>query len=292
MKKKSVFMLIAIFCVVAFIGFILFLVALGAMGSNMSTQPIAVVKIEGPIFESLPILKELEELKNDYRVKAVVLRLNSPGGAVAPSQEIMAHVLKLKKHKKVIVSMGTVAASGAYYIASAADKIVASSGTITGSIGVILETFGLQKLAQKLEVEPRVVKSGKFKDVGNPFKTLSDSDRQYLQNITDDMYNQFVSSVAENRGLPIEKVKVLAQGIIYTGLQAKNVGLVDELGNIYDAIDLAKKEAGLPANTKVKWPKEPTGLEKFFGHEARSVLSSLLQVDFGMKFIPMWLLRM
>lgn len=291
MKKHPVLFSFLILSVLGFFFFIFIVVfAFSANSGFFSNGPVAVVKIEGPIFESIKILRELEDIRLDDDIRVVVLRLDSPGGAVAPSQEIMEQVLKLKKNKKVIVSMGTVAASGAYYIASAADKIVASSGTVTGSIGVIMESFGLKELAQKFHVEHRVLKSGKFKDVGSPFSDLTEEDKLYLQNLIDNMYDQFLNAVSVNRNIPLEKVKELAQGRIYTGLQAKDAGLVDQLGNLFDAIALAKESSGLPADASVMWPREPSGLEKFFGGEDAEGLLKILSRDF-FDYMPLWLLK-
>jgi protease-4 len=243
----------------------------------------------GAIFDSEETLRELQEDADDDDIKAVVLRIDSPGGAVGPSQEIFRQVLKLKQAgKKVVVSMGTVAASGGYYIASAADKIVASPGTITGSIGVIMENFGVADLAKFLLVEPRVIKSGKLKDVGNPFRPMTEDEKAFLQNLADDMYAQFTGDVAEQRKIPLEKLREIAEGKVYSGSQAKALGLVDELGNLYDAIDLAKKMAGLPKKAGVLWPRKPGALESFFGNEAegRSVLNRIV-TQWGAS-LPLW----
>lgn len=265
--------LIAFFSVIGacFLLFLIGIIAVMAGGSTVdfSPAPVVVVKLEGPIFNVDDILKELHDYGTNKDVKAVVLRINSPGGAVAPSQDVYLEVLKLKDAgKKVIVSMGTVAASGGYYIAAAADKIVANTGTITGSIGVIMESFGLQNVLQTLQVQPRTIKSGKFKDTGNPFREMNDEERAYLQTLSDNMYQIFVSDVAKARKMDVAKVEELAQGRIYTGSQAKELGLVDSLGNVYDAIELAKTEAGLPKDAQVKWPKEPSPFEALFGEKA------------------------
>ncbi|MBU0505069.1 MAG: signal peptide peptidase SppA [bacterium] len=267
---------------------VLFIAAIGVMALAMSVstgktpsfskKPVAIVMVEGPIFDSLDVLKELEELRVNDKIKAVVLRLDSPGGAVAPSQEIFEQVLKLKKEKPVVVSMGSMAASGAYYIACGADKIVANPGSVTGSIGVILKSFGLQEVIKKLFVESRVIKSGSHKDVGDPFKDLTEEDRSYLQNITDNIYGQFTKAVAQHRNLDIANAHTFAEGKIFTGEQAKEIGLVDTLGNIYVAIDEAKKMASLPNDAGVKWPKEPTPFEQFFqGNHAKSILDFVMQ---------------
>lgn len=260
----------------------------GMQGSGtFSHEPLVVVNIEGPIFDSTEIVKELHELASDESVKAVVIRLDSPGGAVGPSQEIYREVMKLRATKKIVASMGTVAASGAYYIASASHHIVANAGTITGSIGVIMENFGLQELIQKVLVEPRVVKSGTYKDVGSPFRAFTEMDKAYLQQLIDDMYNQFLNDVSVGREIKLEKLKQIADGRIYTGQQALAEGLVDELGNLYDAIGAAQKLAELPADSNIRWPKEPTPLEKFLDGGAGKSMLTVFAERFGLSRIPL-----
>ena len=217
---------------------------------------VAVIKIEGPIFDSIPVLKELRFYQENDAVKALVLRIDSPGGAVAPSQEIFEEVKKFKKDKIVVVSMGTLAASGGYYIASAAHKIVASPGTVTGSIGVIMETMGVGEVLKTLKLESRVIKSGEYKDIGSPLRGVEPKEKAYLQAMLDNMYHQFVEAVSEQRKIPLETMKGLAEGKIYTGQQALEVGLVDQLGTLYDAIDEAKKMAHLSEDAGVIWPRE------------------------------------
>lgn len=255
-------------------------------------EPLAIVKIEGPIFDSEKTLKELEDVKNNPHIKGVILRLDSPGGAVAASQEIYDKVLEVKKDKKVVVSMGTVAASGAYYIACAADRIVANPGTITGSIGVIIESFGVHELMGKISIESRVIKSGEFKDVGNPFRELTPSDRVYLQNLTDNMYNQFARTVTKSRNIAADQINRIAEGRIFTGEEAQKMGLVDEMGNIYHAISVAKQLTGLPEDAEVRWPREPGVIERLFGQEnAHVTLESLLK-KLGVIHVPLWIVDM
>ncbi|OGQ07989.1 MAG: hypothetical protein A3G32_07525 [Deltaproteobacteria bacterium RIFCSPLOWO2_12_FULL_40_28] len=224
---------------------------------------IEVIKIEGPIFDSLHTIKELHRLQKSNSIKAVVLRIDSPGGAVAPSQEIYEEVKKLKAVKKVVVSMGTMAASGGYYIACAADKILAQPGTITGSIGVIMESFGFQNWLEKSQLENRVLKSGMLKDVGSPFRSMTPEEQAYLQSVIDNMYGQFTEAVSQSRNISPEKIKILSDGRVFTGEQAYETGLVDGLGTIYDAINEAKKLAGLAADAGVIWPHEEKGVLDF-----------------------------
>jgi len=187
----------------------------------------------------------LEKAESDGGVKAVVLRINSPGGSAAASQEIALEVRRFKEEtgKPVVISMGDVAASGGYYISAYADKIVANPGTLTGSIGVISHFIYVEGLLEKLGLELETIKTGRHKDMG--IWPLTGEQRQIMQDITDDLYEQFVAAVAEGRGLPVAEVRQLATGQLYTGGQALDLGLVDNLGGLDTAIDLAASLAGI-----------------------------------------------
>jgi len=219
-------------------------------------EKVALVRVTGVILDSTDIIDELREYEKNSSIKAVVLRIDSPGGAVAPSQEIYEEILKIKENKKIIVSMGTVAASGGYYIAAPADKIVANAGTLTGSIGVIMEIPNISGLMQKIGVETQVIKSGEHKDIASMFKSLKPEEKQILQNVLDDVHNQFIMAVSEGRKMKFEEIKKLADGRIFTGRMAKELGLVDELGNLQDAIMLAGKLTGIKGEPQVIEKKE------------------------------------
>ena len=219
-------------------------------------EKVALVRVTGVILDSTDIIDELREYEKNNSIKAVVLRIDSPGGAVAPSQEIYEEILKIKENKKIIVSMGTVAASGGYYIAAPADKIVANAGTLTGSIGVIMEIPNISGLMQKIGVETQVIKSGEHKDIASMFKSLKPEEKQILQNVLDDVHNQFIMAVSEGRKMKFEEIKKLADGRIFTGRMAKELGLVDELGNLQDAIMLAGKLTGIKGEPQVIQKKE------------------------------------
>jgi protease-4 len=219
-------------------------------------EKVALVRVTGVILDSTDIIDELREYEKNSSIKAVVLRIDSPGGAVAPSQEIYEEILKIKENKKIIVSMGTVAASGGYYIAAPADKIVANAGTLTGSIGVIMEIPNISGLMQKIGVETQVIKSGEHKDIASMFKSLKPEEKQILQNVLDDVHNQFIMAVSEGRKKKFEEIKKLADGRIFTGRMAKELGLVDELGNLQDAIMLAGKLTGIKGEPQVIEKKE------------------------------------
>ena len=207
--------------------------------------------------DSQPTVTDLRRFSENPSVKAIVLRIDSPGGGVVPSQEIYDEVkrVRAKNNKTVIASMGSVAASGGYYIAAATDRIVANPGTLTGSIGVIMETANVEGLLQKIGVEGVVIKSGKYKDVGSPLRKMSEEERGLLQSVMDDVHKQFIEAVAEGRDLELDAAQALSDGRIFTGRQAKDVKLVDELGDLEDAIQLAADTAGIEGEPKVVEPK-------------------------------------
>jgi protease IV len=214
-------------------------------------QNIGVIPIEGVISDSGDIVDQIEEFADDQDIRAVVLRIDSPGGAVAPAQEIYQAVLELKKKKKVIVSMGSVAASGGYLIAVASDRILANPGTITGSISAVMHHANIEELMKKIGVASSVVKSGKFKDIGSPTRKMTDEEKAIIQGIIDDIYNQFVEVIVQNRKMPVQDVLQLADGRIFSGRQAKKLGLIDDLGGFSDAVALAGRLAGIRGKPEV-----------------------------------------
>lgn len=244
-----------------FLGFLILLIVISAIFTFIQRnvplgEKVAVVRIEGPIIDSKNAVDEIKGYIKDQSIKAIVLRVDSPGGAVAPSQEIYEEVRKAVSKKKVIVSMGSVAASGGYYIASPATRIVSNPGTLTGSIGVIMEIPNIEGLLNKIGVKTEVIKSGKHKDIASVFKGMSKEERIILQGVLDDVHEQFIKAVAEGRKMLPDDVKKLADGRIFTGKQAVAVGLVDELGNLEDAIQVAAKLAGIKGEPEVVSKKE------------------------------------
>ena len=217
---------------------------------------VGVLQIEGAIDDSRDVTTELKRFKDAPWIKAVVVRIDSPGGAVAPTQEIVEEIQKTKKSKPLIASLGGMAASGGYYIASACDKIIANPGTLTGSIGVIMQLTNVEELMKKIGVKGYNIKSGANKDIGSPFQPLSPEGREILQSLVDDVYRQFVTAVAKGRGLDEAVVKKLADGRVYSGAQAKELGLIDQFGTLDDAIDLAAKRVGLESNPTVYYSRE------------------------------------
>ncbi|MBI5193378.1 MAG: signal peptide peptidase SppA [Nitrospirae bacterium] len=241
-------MFLSLFGVAIFIFIVAYIATVG-FGSRswIPGEKIAVVRIEGVILDSNEIIEELKEYSSNDSVKAILLRIDSPGGAVAPSQEIYQEVKKIRDEgkKKVVTSMGAVTASGGYYIASASNKIVANPGSVTGSIGVILELANVSGLMKKVGVESVVVKSGKFKDIGSMFREMTKEERELIQGVIDDTHDQFIEAVAEGRGMEKDKVIPIADGRVFTGRQAQKLGLVDEIGNMQEAIKITAKMAGI-----------------------------------------------
>jgi protease-4 len=238
-----------------------------SLGGIGGADKVIIVEIEGVIIDALDITKELNDLAERDDVKAVVLRINSPGGAVGPSQEIYSGVKRLRKVKTVVASMGAVAASGGYYAAAAAEKIIANPGTITGSIGVMVEFVNAKELLAKIGIEGYVVKSGKFKDLGSPLRKMDAEENRMLQGLVNDVNGQFIAAVAEGRGLTEDVVRGLADGRIFTGAQAARLGLVDQLGDLTDAINLSARLAGIEGKPYVIYPdrRGMNLLEKVFG---------------------------
>ncbi|OQA92544.1 MAG: putative signal peptide peptidase SppA [Elusimicrobia bacterium ADurb.Bin231] len=236
---------------------------------NITQNKIAVVNVYGTIRASMrsagsirdsseKVIKRLKKIGEDKSVKAVVLRINSPGGTVAAVQEIHAEILKLKKDKKVVVaSFSDVAASGGYYIATAADKILANPGTLTGSIGVIMELSNFSSLMKKIGVKIETIKSGVHKDIGSFSREMTPEEKKILQDLINESYNDFVREVATGRKMDEEKVRLLADGRIFTGRQAVREGLVDMIGGLDDAIEEAKKLSGIKGKCKIVTDSEP-----------------------------------
>ncbi len=214
-------------------------------------KTVAVVDVRGVISDAADTVDALDHLRQQDATIGVVLRIDSPGGAVAPSQEIYDAVWRLRARKPVVASLGNVAASGGYYVASAADVVVADPGTLTGSIGAIMEVQNVATLAEKVGVSQTVVKSGRFKDVGQPLRAVTDEERVLLQRMVDDVLGQFIDAVARGRGMEAGRVRALADGRLYSGAQARDVGLVDELGGLADATRGAWSRAGPTGEPRV-----------------------------------------
>jgi protease-4 len=251
--------------------FVFFFVKGGSFKSNEQKmfsdkgEFVAVIEMNGVIMDSKKILKSLKEASEDDDIKAVVLRLNTPGGAVAPSQEIYEGVKKFPK--PLVVSMGSVAASGGFYIAMGAKKIFANPGTLTGSIGVIMEFLNLKKLYDWAKVERYSIKTGKFKDAGAEYRELAPEEKAYFQDLVNNTLGQFKKAVSDGRHLPLEDVTAVADGRVFTGEQAKKLKLVDEIGTLDDAVAYIAKEAKIKGKPRIAYPtKKSKGIqEMLFG---------------------------
>ncbi len=290
MKKRPFLMaLLTLGAIFAF--FLLLILVVGKMSGRSSRfvlgEKVGYITITGAITSSEKIIDQIDSFKEDSSIKAIVLRVNSPGGGVSPSQEIHDEVKAAAGVKPVVVSMGSVAASGGYYIAAPAQRILANPGTITGSIGVIMQFTNVEELLGKVGLKSQVVKSGKHKDIGSPVRPMSSTDREILQSLIDDVYTQFIQAVAESRKMDIEKVRELADGRIFTGRQAFEAGLVDELGGYRDAIRVAAALAGIKGKPKVVYPAPDKQeiLEYFVQETAQLVKQGVQNGDAGLQFL-------
>lgn len=224
----------------------------GGLGDRFTLgKSIGVLELRGVITDGTDAIDALDRFRKQDNTVAVVLRIDSPGGAVAPSQELYDAVWRVREKKPVIASLGNVAASGGYYVASAANTIFADPGTITGSIGAIMSVRQVTELAQKVGVSEQVVKSGRFKDAGNPLRPLNPEERALFQEMVDDVLTQFVMAVAKGRGMEETAVRPLADGRIYSGAAAHRVGLVDRLGGLTAALEAAWRDAGQEGEPRV-----------------------------------------
>lgn len=215
---------------------------------------IAVVPVKGVISDSKEVVDQLKKYRKDDKIKAIILRIDSPGGSTAASQEIYREVERTTPKKKVVVSMGNVAASGGYYIALAADKIVANPSTLTGSIGVIMEITNFKEILRKIGIGHEAIKSGPYKDIGSPLRDMKPEERRLLQEVIATVQRQFVDVVVKGRKLSRDQVEKIADGRVFTGAQAKDLGLVDSLGSFEDTVDLTKKMVGLSGEVKLIYP--------------------------------------
>lgn len=240
---------------------------------DFSGDKVAIVELRGVIADARPIVDHLRKYEKDSSVKSIVLRIDSPGGGVAASQEIYAEVKRIRdeKSKIIVTSMGTVAASGGYYVACATDRIVANPGTITGSIGVIAQWTNYGDLFRWAKLKDVTFKSGEYKDTGSPTRDMSDIEQQYFQELVMELYEQFVASVAEGRKMNPEDVRRIADGRVFSGAQALKLGLVDEIGNLHEAVKIAGKLGGIKGEPRIVEPvKERLGLlDLLFGGLSR-----------------------
>jgi protease-4 len=229
-----------------------------ALSGSLQFKRIGLVEVRGTISESEEFVRQLQSLRLDNSIAGVILRIDSPGGAVAPSQEIYTEVMRYRIDRKpLVVSMSSVAASGGYYIASPASKIFADPGTLTGSIGVIFTLPQYQELAKKIGIEFRVFKAGALKDVGSPYRAMTDEEKKFIERLLKDTHEQFIADVAKGRGMSPDTLARYADGRVFTGKQAYEAKLVDTLGGYEDALDWLRLRTGLSRGAKVV-RKKPT----------------------------------
>lgn len=250
-----------------FVGFLVLVSAIGRAGFPeqglnklvaKSEHAVGVVELEGEIISSKDFRKQLKKLVDDEKIKSIVVRIDSPGGAVGASEEMYAAIKNANETKPVVCSMGSVAASGGFYAAMGCHKILANPGTLTGSIGVIMMTPNFGTTLSHYGFEMTVVKSGQFKDTGSPFRPVTAEDRKLLQDLVDNAYGQFVKVIADARGLSVEKVKSFADGRVLTGTQALGIGVIDELGDLDRAAKISLELAGDNEDPEIIMPKKPS----------------------------------
>jgi protease-4 len=273
-KHKGIVAAVILVCFIIVVAGIWAMASFVKTGIAPFTKSVAIIEVKGVISDSTDVIKQIKEYKENTSVAAVVLRVNSPGGSAAGSQEIHEELKKLAKEKPLVVSMGDVAASGGFYISVAGDFIYANPATTTGSIGVIAETLDVGDALGRLGIKGVVVKSGKFKDIFSPLRPMTQEERVFMQEYIDNILQQFIKDVAEGRKLPQSEVVKIADGRIFTGEQALKLKLIDGLGNMEDAIDKAAKLGGITGKPNVIYPeKERPSLLSFLLSEARSGLA-------------------
>lgn len=261
MKKHPVISGLVLLVVIGTFFYLLFY-RVGAQSGKVTTrgfslgEKVGVVPIEGVISDSTEITGYIDEFAKDNSIVAVVIRIDSPGGGVAASQEIYDAIVALKEKKKVVVSMGSIAASGGLLIACAGDKIVANPGTITGSISAIMQFANVEDLLSKVGVKASVIKSGPYKDIGSPVREMTPEERVIIQELVDDIYDQFVEVIVRDRQLKRQQVEAIADGRVFSGRKAKAYGLVDELGDMSRAARLASSLAGKDGTYDLVYPKK------------------------------------
>ncbi len=253
-------------------------------------EKVGVVEIRGVIANPKAIILQLKKFRKNENVKAIVLRIDSPGGGVGPSQEIYSEVKKTTLQKKVVASMGAIAASGGYYVAAASDHIMANPGTITGSIGVVMEFANMEELFKKIGISAHVIKSGDYKDIGSPLRKMTPEERSLLKGFVDNVHQQFVAAVAEGRKMSEESIRAMADGRILSGQQAQELGLIDSLGNMEDAIAMAAKLGGIKGEPSIVYgeKKRFSVLEFILGSKLTEALDRITSAALrsGYLYIP------
>ena len=276
---------------VIFVAFLLLIIGFIMFSAILSRVPVgdrvAVISIKGIILDPLPVVRKIEKLRKDKSVKALVVRVDSPGGSVGASQEIYRAIERFRNSgKPVVVSMGNVAASGGYYVSAAADYIFANPGTITGSIGVIIQHVAYRELLEKIGVRTTTIKTGKFKDTLSPTRELTEEEKKYLESTIKEAYEQFLKAILKHRKIKERRLRRVADGRVFTGKRAKELGLVDELGGLEDAIEKAKELASVPTAREFFVPEDKSLLQRVLGGEIEELklLSSYSPLFYLMSF--------
>jgi protease-4 len=281
MRKHPVIFGLLLLCLIGFVFFLL-IYGLGTFTRDRHAfslgSKVGVVTVEGIISDAEEVVAQLDEFGSDDRIKAVILRIDSPGGGVAPAQEIYDAVSDLKKKKKVIASMGSYAASGGYLVACAADRIVANPGTITGSISAVMHFANAEELMKKVGLRASVIKSGKYKDIGSPVREMTPDERALIQGLVDDIYDQFLEIVARDRKIKKEELREIADGRVFSGRQAQKLKLVDFLGDMKYAVRLAGKMSGIVGEPDVVYAgKHKRSIWELILREMTSLLARQMQ---------------
>jgi protease-4 len=265
-SRTSVFSIVAVltisFMVVAGIILAVVLAVTGGNSGPIWGERIAVLEIDGIIADDVRYLEQIQSYRRDSSVKGFLVVINSPGGVVGPAQSLYRELRRLRDEDgvPVVATIGAIGASGGYYVALGADSIFALPGSLTGSIGVIMEFPQARELMDRVGVDVQVIKSAAFKDAGSPYRRLESDDHEVLQGLIQDVYAQFVDVVAEERGLPEAEARRLADGRVYSGRQAFEAGLVDQIGNLNDALAAAGRMAGLGDEPRTIWPQAKKGV--------------------------------
>ena len=281
--KKRPFLLATALLAGVFVFFLALVLAVSSLSGRSANfalgDKVGVIEVFGVIADSKEIINQLHYFRDSANIKAIVLRVDSPGGGVGPSQEIYDEIKLIDAQKPIVVSMGSVAASGGYYIAAPASEIVANPGTITGSLGVIMQFTNFQELLGKIGLKNQTIKSGQHKDIGSPTRPMTASDRAILQSLIDDVHSQFVTAIAQGRKLEESEVRTLADGRIFSGRQALELGLVDTLGNIQVAIRRAAVLSGIDGEPDVVYPpvEKPRFIDLLIEESLHSFQSALQQ---------------
>lgn len=261
-KHPFLFFILTFTAIIATASFLISLIVVWSLkkqdfaGVDKGGDKVGVIEINGVLTDAKNTITDLKQFCEDDSIKAIVVRIDSPGGAVGPSQEIYREIQKTIKTKKVIASLGTIAASGGYYIAAGTEGIIANPGTITGSIGVIMGYTNFQQILQKIGLVPIVFKSGAYKDMGSPVRDMTEQEKKILQDFVDKIHGQFVRDVALGRNKKPEEISRLADGRIYTGEEARTLGLVDRLGNLNDSIEWAGRLGGIQGKVSAVYARE------------------------------------